>query len=26
MVRAIAQLGMIWLALWIAEWPVKKGN
>ncbi len=26
MVRAIAQLGMILLALWIAEWPVKKGN
>ena len=22
--RAIAQLGMIWLALWIAEWPIKK--
>jgi len=24
MLRATAQLGMIWLSLWIAEWPVKK--
>ena len=22
--RAIAQLAMIWLSLWIAEWPLKK--
>ena len=24
MLRATAQFGMIWLTLWIAEWPVKK--
>jgi len=25
MFRAVVQIAMIWLSLWIAEWPVKKG-